>query len=160
MWAASSLHRGEFRWLPYEKRVDARGRVLSEKRIADEVPFEKLPEGWVWSRLEGIGDWKAGATPVKSKSEYYANGTIPWLLTGDLNDGVIDEIPNSITEQALEECSVRLNLAGSVLIAMHGATIGKIGVLGIPATTNQTCCACILHDEAIREWLSTRCWCP
>lgn len=140
--------------------MDARGRVLSEKRIADEVPFEKLPEGWVWSRLEGIGDWKARATPVKSKSEYYANGTIPWLLTGDLNDGVIDEIPNSITEQALEECSVRLNLAGSVLIAMHGATIGKIGVLGIPATTNQTCCACILHDEAIREWLSTRCWCP
>ena len=140
--------------------MDAKGRVLSEKCIADEVPFEKLPEGWAWSRLEGIGDWKAGATPAKSKSEYYANGTIPWLLTGDLNDGVIDEIPNSITEQALEECSVRLNPAGSVLIAMHGATIGKIGVLGIPDTTNQTCCACILHDEAIREWLSTRCWCP
>ena len=138
---------------PYEKRVDAKGRVLNEKCIADEVPFEKLPEGWAWSRLEGIGDWKAGATPAKSKSEYYANGTIPWLLTGDLNDGVIDEIPNSITEQALEECSIRLNPAGSVLIAMYGATIGKIGVLGIPATTNQACCACILHDEAIREWL-------
>lgn len=142
---------------PYEKRVDAEGRVLSEKCIADEVPFEKLPEGWAWSRLEGIGDWKAGATPAKSKSEYYANGTIPWLLTGDLNDGVIDEIPNSITEQPLGECSVRLNPAGSVLIAMYGATIGIIGVLGIPATTNQACCACILHDEAIREWLSTRC---
>ena len=140
---------------PYEKRVDAEGRVLSEKCIADEVPFEKLPEGWAWSRLEGIGDWKAGATPAKSKSEYYANGTIPWLLTG-----VIDEIPNSITEQPLGECSVRLNPAGSVLIAMYGATIGIIGVLGIPATTNQACCACILHDEAIREWLSTRCWCP
>lgn len=145
---------------PYEKRVDAEGRVLSEKCIADEVPFEKLPEGWAWSRLEGIGGWKAGATPAKSKSEYYANGTIPWLLTGDLNDGVIDEISNSITEQPLGECSVRLNPAGSVLIAMYGATIGKIGVLGIPATTNQACCACILHDEAIREWLSTRCWCP
>lgn len=145
---------------PYEKRVDAEGRVLSEKCIADEVPFEKLPERWAWSRLEGIGDWKAGATPAKSKSEYYANGTIPWLLTGDLNDGVIDEIPNSITEQPLGECSVRLNPAGSVLIAMYGATIGIIDVLGIPATTNQACCACILHDEAIREWLSTRCWCP
>lgn len=140
---------------PYEKRVDAKGSVLSEKCIADEVPFE----GWAWAKLEGIGDWKAGATPTKSKSEYYANGTIPWLLTGDLNDGVIDEIPNSITEQALEECSVRLNPAGLVLIAMYVATIGKIGVLGIPATINQACCACILHDEAIREWLSTRCWC-
>lgn len=115
---------------PYEKRVDAEGRVLSEKCIADEVPFEKLPEGWAWSRLEGIGDWKAGATPAKSKSEYYANGTIPWLLTGDLNDGVIDEIPNSITEQPLGECSVRLNPAGSVLIAMYGATIGIIDVFG------------------------------
>ncbi len=145
---------------PYEKRVDAEGRVLSDECIADEVPYEELPEGWAWARLEGIGDWKAGATPAKSKSEYYANGTIPWLLTGDLNDGVIDEIPNSITKQPLGECSVRLNPAGSVLIAMYGATIGKIGVLGIPATTNQACCACILHDEAIREWLSTRCWCP
>lgn len=38
---------------PYEKRIDAKGRVLSEKCIADEVPFEKLPEGWAWARLEG-----------------------------------------------------------------------------------------------------------
>ena len=140
---------------PYEKRVDAKGRVLSDECIADQVPFEELPEGWAWVRLEEIGDWKAGATPAKSRPEYYANGTIPWLLTGDLNDGIIDEIPSNITEQALKECSVRLNPAGSVLIAMYGATIGKIGVLGIPATTNQACCACILHDEAIRGWLAT-----
>ena len=112
---------------PYEKRMDAKGRVLSDECIADEVPFEELPEGWAWARLEEIGDWKAGATPAKSKPEYYTNGTIPWLLTGDLNDGVIDEVPNNITEQALEECSVRLNPIGSVLIAMYGATIGKIG---------------------------------
>ena len=138
----------------YEKRVDAKGRESDPVCIEDEIPFE-IPDSWEWVRLEGIGDWKAGATPAKSKPEYYANGTIPWLLTGDLNDGIINEIPNNITEQALEECSVRLNPAGSVLIAMYGATIGRIGVLGIPATTNQACCACILHDDAIREWLTT-----
>ena len=138
----------------YEKRVDARGRESGPACIEDEIPF-KIPDGWEWVRLEGIGDWKAGATPAKSKPEYYANGTIPWLLTGDLNDGIINEIPNNITEQALEECSVRLNPAGSVLIAMYGATIGRIGVLGVPATTNQACCACILYDDAIREWLTT-----
>ena len=138
----------------YEKRIDAKGRESEPACIEDEIPFE-IPDSWEWVRLEGIGDWKAGATPAKSKPEYYANGTIPWLLTGDLNDGIINEIPNSITEQALEECSVRLNPAGSVLIAMYGATIGRIGVLGVPATTNQACCACILHDDAIKEWLTT-----
>ena len=76
------------------------------------------------------------------QKEYY-EGTIPWLKTGDLNDGLITEIPEKITEKALEETSVRLNPSGSVLIAMYGATIGKVGILTYPATTNQACCACI-----------------
>ena len=138
----------------YEKRIDAKGKVLSNECIEDEIPFE-IPENWAWARLEEIGDWKAGATPLKSNAEYYRNGNIPWLLTGDLNDGIVKNIPNFITETALKECSVRLNPVGSVLVAMYGATIGKIGVLAIPSTTNQACCACILHDETIRNWLVT-----
>ena len=122
--------------------------------IDDEIPFE-IPESWAWVRLGDIGDWKAGATPAKGESKYYSNGAIPWLLTGDLTDGPVTEIPNTITEQALRECSVRLNPVGSVLVAMYGATIGKIGVLGVAATTNQACCACVLHDESIRGWLVT-----
>ena len=72
----------------------------------------------------------------------YYGGNIPWLKTGDLNDGTIIYIPEYITQRALEETSVRLNPKGSVLIAMYGATIGKIGILSFPATTNQACCAC------------------
>ena len=72
----------------------------------------------------------------------YYGGNIPWLKTGDLNDGTITYIPEYITQRALEETSVRLNPKGSVLIAMYGATIGKIGILSFPATTNQACCAC------------------
>ena len=72
----------------------------------------------------------------------YYGGNIPWLKTGDLNDGTITYIPEYISQRALEETSVRLNPKGSVLIAMYGATIGKIGILSFPATTNQACCAC------------------
>lgn len=73
--------------------------------------------------------------------EYY-EGDIPWLKTGDLNDGMIVDIPEFITQKALEETSVKLNPIGSILVAMYGATIGKIGILTFPATTNQACCAC------------------
>lgn len=107
----------------------------------DEIPYE-IPENWEWVRLGDIGIWGSGATPLKSNSNYYTNGTIPWLLTGDLNDGLIQDIPNKITELALEETSVKLNQTGSVLLAMYGATIGKAGILSYPATTNQACCAC------------------
>ena len=122
--------------LPYEK-------VGKEVRcIADEIPFE-IPENWEWVRLGSIGEWGAGATPSRTQPEYYKNGTIPWLKTGDLTDGYVTEIPESISQIALEKTSVKLNPAGSVLIAMYGATIGKLGILTFPATTNQACCACL-----------------
>ena len=113
----------------------------SERCIDDEIPFE-IPDSWEWTKLGNIGEWKAGSTPSKSNMDYYKNGSIPWLLTGDLNDGIIEEIPNKITEKALNETSVKLNPSGSILIAMYGATIGKLGILTFPSTTNQACCAC------------------
>ena len=60
--------------------------------ITEEIPFD-LPESWVWCRLGNIGSWGAGATPSRNNKEYYQNGTIPWLKTGDLNDGDIYSVP-------------------------------------------------------------------
>jgi len=131
--------------LPYEK-VGKNEPVC----IADEVSFE-IPDTWEWVRLGSIGDWGSGATPSRSIPEYYG-GDIPWLKTGDLNDGYIEYIPENISRLALEKTSVRLNPAGSVLIAMYGATIGKLGILTFPATTNQACCAC-LPIEICNEYL-------
>ena len=111
-----------------------------ERRIDDELPFE-IPESWAWARLGNIGDWGSGATPSRTHPEYY-DGSIPWLKTGDLTDSYITDIPEGISQLALEKTSVRLNESGSVLMAMYGATIGKLGILTYSATTNQACCAC------------------
>ena len=120
--------------------------------IDEEIPFE-IPDSWEWCRLGFIGDWGAGSTPKRGELKYYKNGTIPWLKTGDLNNGFITEIPEFITELALEETSVRLNPIGSVLIAMYGATIGKVGILNIEATTNQACCACLPFEGIYNKFL-------
>ena len=119
--------------------------------IDEELPFD-IPHNWSWCRLGNIGDWAAGSTPSRSYPEYY-NGTIPWLKTGDLNDGYITNIPESISEEALKNTSVRLNPSGSVLIAMYGATIGKLGILTFPATTNHACCACSPLDGINNHYL-------
>ena len=131
-------------------RVIKKSNVLPEI-TEDEIPFD-IPENWCWCRLGEIGDWKAGSTPSRSNPELY-NGNIPWLKTGDLTDGDINEIPECISEKALESCSMRLNPIGSVLIAMYGATIGKLGILKIEATTNQACCACVPYNGIYNKYL-------
>ena len=116
-----------------------------------QLPFE-VPQNWSWTTLGKIGKWQSGSTPNRLNKDYY-NGNIPWLKTGDLNDGYITHIPEYITEKALNETSVKLNPTGSVLIAMYGATIGKIGILTFPATTNQACCACEVFNGIDREFI-------
>ncbi|WP_300881259.1 restriction endonuclease subunit S, partial [uncultured Alistipes sp.] len=115
------------------------------------MPFQ-IPESWVWTTLGNIGQWQSGATPSRLCKKYYG-GTIPWLKTGDLNDGYIYDIPEYITEKALAETSVKLNPVGSILIAMYGATIGKVGMLTFPATTNQACCACVDYSGIEQKYL-------
>ena len=110
------------------------------KCIDEEIPFE-IPKGWEWCRMGSIGDWGAGATPAKGNPDYYG-GSILWLRTGELNNGIVYDSEIKITDKALQECSLRMNKIGDVLIAMYGATIGKVAIVGKELTTNQACCAC------------------
>ena len=107
----------------------------------DEAPFE-IPDSWVWCKLGWVGEWGAGATPAKGNPDFYNNGTIPWLRTGELNNGFVYDSEIKVTPKALEKCSLRMCEVGDVLIAMYGATIGKVAIAGIKLTTNQACCAC------------------
>ena len=115
------------------------------------MPFE-VPSSWVWTTLGDIGTWQSGGTPSRANKSYY-EGNIPWLKTGDLNDDLITDIPESITEEAVEKSSAKINPSGSVLIAMYGATIGKLGILTFPSTTNQACCACIEYNGVTQLYL-------
>ena len=121
----------------YYEKITATGEV---KRIDEEIPFE-IPQRWEWCRMGSIGDWGAGATPAKGNPDYYG-GSILWLRTGELNNGIVYDSEIKITKKALQKCSLRMNRIGDVLIAMYGATIGKVAIVGKELTTNQACCAC------------------
>ncbi len=82
----------------------------------------------------------SGTTPKSGSEEYYTEDGIPFLQTGDLNDGFIVDTSKKITEKALRDTNLTIYLQGSLVIAMYGATIGKLGILGIDTTVNQACC--------------------
>ena len=108
--------------------------------ITEQIPFE-IPNSWTWTRMGQIGDWGAGSTPLRSNQDYYG-GNILWLKTGELNNGTVYDTEEKITQRAFQDCSLRMNKKGDVLIAMYGATIGKLAIVGKELTTNQACCGC------------------
>ena len=142
-----------------KERLIKEGKIKRSKKSAKtsdtphygNMPFE-VPDNWAWTTLGNIGTWQAGGTPSRSNKSYYG-GNIPWLKTGDLNDGLITNIPESITEEAVANSSAKINPIGSVLIAMYGATIGKLGILTFPAATNQACCACVEYFAISQYYL-------
>ena len=108
--------------------------------ITEQIPFE-IPNSWTWARMGQIGDWGAGSTPQRGNQDYYG-GNILWLKTGELNNSIVYDTEEKITQRAFQDCSLRMNKIGDVLIAMYGATIGKLAIVGKELTTNQACCGC------------------
>jgi type I restriction enzyme S subunit len=81
----------------------------------------------------------SGTTP--SGPVYYEAGSIPWVMSGDLNNGIIHSTKRTVTDLAVKEVSaLRIYPKNSLIVAMYGATIGKTGVLAVEACTNQACC--------------------
>jgi type I restriction enzyme S subunit len=93
----------------------------------------------------------SGATPKKGEQKYWRDGTIPWVTSGQLNNSFVREPAALITEQALQETSVKLWPKGTLLVAMYGEgkTRGHCSELMIEATTNQACAAIVLRDESV-----------
>lgn len=83
----------------------------------------------------------SGGTPSRDRSEFYTNGHIPWVKSGELRETIITNTSEKITNLALEQSSAKLVPAGSILLAMYGATVGRMALLGIEASTNQAVCS-------------------
>ncbi|PFG53391.1 type I restriction enzyme S subunit [Marinobacter sp. LV10R520-4] len=98
----------------------------------------EVPVGWEVTTLGDVAGWGSGGTPSRRNPEFF-NGSIPWIKTGELGDKFIRGTEEHISEDAIKKSSAKIFAAGSVGIAMYGATIGKLSIFGIDASTNQAC---------------------
>ena len=106
---------------------------------------------WFFRKITDFCDTGSGGTPSRRKADLYYGGDIPWIKSGELNDSVLFKTDETITNKGLEESSAKLVPAGSILIAMYGATVGKTAFLGINATTNQAICNIQPNPEIIEN---------
>ena len=108
----------------------------------------EIPEHWRnWKIARGANLIGSGTTPNSGNKEYYENGTINWLNTGDFNDSILKYCKRKVTKKAVEENSaLKLFPKGTLSIAMYGATIGKVCIVDFDTTTNQACCNIVEGD--------------
>lgn len=100
----------------------------------------RLPKGWKRTKLIKNIKTSSGGTPSRNKGEYYKNGTIPWIKTGELQDCILINTEECITEDAVNNSSAKLFPKGTLLMSMYGVNVGKLGISEIEATCNQACC--------------------
>lgn len=127
---------------PYPKYKDSGIEWLGEIPI----DWDLLKLKWISKKIT------SGGTPNRGYELYY-DGNIPWITTGELNDDYIYDANEYITYEGLINSSAKVFKAGTVLIAMYGATVGKLGILNIDASTNQACCAIILSEKIESKYL-------
>jgi type I restriction enzyme S subunit len=99
----------------------------------------RLPAGWEWTTIGKIADTTSGGTPLRSHPEYY-KGDIPWIKSGELRDRMINSCKETITESGLRNSSAKIFIKDTVVVALYGATVGRTGILGLNASTNQAVC--------------------
>lgn len=100
------------------------------------MEINNLPDRWEVKKMPQVVKWGSGGTPKATEKQYYDGGTIPWLIIGDLNDGIVTSSASKITELGLQNSSAKMIPAGTLLVAMYGS-IGKLGITGIECCTNQ-----------------------
>jgi type I restriction enzyme S subunit len=107
-----------------------------------------FPKTWRLKTLSEVADWTSGGTPSSKDSELYG-GDIPWIVIGDLTEGIVLETEKKITQKGLDSSSAKKLPVGTVMVAMYGASIGRTGVMGKEMTTNQAIACGIPKSEEI-----------
>ena len=129
-------------------KLEETAQALYRKMFVDGIDKENLPEGW---RMGTLGEYckgiKSGGTPNRSNIEYWNSKDYRWLKTGEVQNNVILETEEYISEAGLNYSSAKTIPCGSVIMAMYGATAGQVAYLDCEATTNQACCNMICHTK-------------
>lgn len=122
----------------------------------------EIPQHWeVWKLSHAFNKIGSGTTPESGNPKYHENGIHNWLNTGDLNNGYLDQVTKKVTDQALKDYSaLKLFPSGAVVIAMYGATIGKVSIVNCEITVNQACCVFygsdIIRNEFLFYWFISK----
>lgn len=113
---------------------------------------KKSPKDWQIKKLGEICETTSGGTPSRGNKSYYS-GNIPWVKSGELNKGIIYDTEEKITEEAIKNSSAKIFPKGTLLIALYGATIGKLAFLGVDAATNQAVCGIYQNDSIDSKYI-------
>ena len=134
----------------------ASGVAIIEKAVGTAALINKtqaeleaisLPDSWnITTVAEYCVETKSGATPSRTETSFWIDGTIPWLKSGEVHNGISLKTEEAITQNALDNSSTKLLPPDTVLMAMYGVTAGEVGYLAIPATTNQAVCGMVCPD--------------
>ncbi|CDH43621.1 restriction endonuclease subunit S [Candidatus Contendibacter odensensis] len=150
--------------IPYQvdlslwKQIDNQN-LLEHIECVGVVFYERADRGsaiksrWKTKTLGDIFQTGSGGTPLKSRKEYYENGSIPWLMSGEVSQGEVLKATNFITQKGLENSSAKIFPKNTVLVAMYGATAGQVGILRFEAATNQAVCGIFPNEYFVPEFL-------
>ncbi len=135
--------------------ISSLGKLIEKKKnikqgamqqlLTGQIRLKGFSEPWVYRKISEIATTSSGGTPSRSIPNYYY-GDIKWFTTTELKDNYLYDSVEHITREALNNSSAKMFSANTILMAMYGATIGKLGVLKEPSTTNQACCAIKCND--------------
>ena len=131
------------------QHLEATAQALYRKTFVDNIDKENLPESW---RMGTIGDFckemKSGGTPCRSHNEYWDKKDYPWLKTGEVQNNVIINVEEYISEEGMKNSSAKIIPRGSIIMAMYsGGTVSNIAYLDCDTTTNQACCNMICNSK-------------
>jgi type I restriction enzyme S subunit len=112
-----------------------------------------MKEGWEYSTIGKTCKTYSGGTPLKNVKEYYQDGNIPWLRSGEVCKKYISETELFITQKGLENSSAKYYPIDTVVVAMYGATAAQVGILKIEATSNQAVCGILPNSKFLPEFL-------
>ena len=129
------------------------------KMVWNEKLKREIPEGWNVAKVKDIALTYSGGTPTSTNRDYYEGGDIPWINSGELNSPIITSTSSYITEIGLNNSSAKLYPQNTVLVALYGATAGKVSLLSFEACSNQAVCGVMpnksIQTTYIRYYLSS-----
>jgi len=135
--------------------LDGYQNIISGARqvVKNWKPKIDIDPQWEKVKIGEVCETTSGGTPLKSKSEYYDGGNIPWLRSGEVAQGFVKESELFITEKGLKNSSAKLMPIDTVLVAMYGATAGQVGILKFESATNQAVCGILPNSRFVPEYL-------